>query len=160
MDKDYNELKKKVCRMETKKWPNEEQTSWPWHVHIVCVSLSFPFSISWQGLWLSCLLCCYRSPTPPHCPGSHDRGGYSRARHTHKEQFFQAHNAASEYRKDFERKRASGGRWFIEPDEKGSHATVRVHKVTRVDDHLIPDDDECVLLDDSGCDKSIININA
>ena len=53
----------------------------------------------------------YRSPTPPHRPGSRDKGGdFSRARHTHKEQFFQAHSAASEYRRDYERKRSSGGR--------------------------------------------------
>ena len=32
--------------------------------------------------------------------------------------------------------------------------------MTRVDDYLIPDDDECILLDDSGCDQSIINISA
>ena len=32
--------------------------------------------------------------------------------------------------------------------------------MTRVDDYLIPDDDKCILLDDSGCDQSIINISA
>ena len=32
--------------------------------------------------------------------------------------------------------------------------------MTRVDDYLIPDDDEYIILDVSGCDQSIINISA
>ena len=32
--------------------------------------------------------------------------------------------------------------------------------MTRVGDFLIPDNDECILLDDSGCDQSIVNIKS
>ena len=110
MDKDYNELKKKVRRMETKNdrmknklHDRDMSTSSTSHSH----SCSPP-----RGRDRDRRARCgrYCSPTPPHRPKSRDREGYSRARHTCKEQFFQAHNAAMEYRKDSERKRSSDGR--------------------------------------------------
>ena len=110
MDKDYNELKKKVRRMETKNdrmknklHDRDMSTSSTSHSH----SCSPP-----RGRDRDRRARCgrYCSPTPPHRPKSRDREGYSWARHTCKEQFFQAHNAAMEYRKDSERKRSSDGR--------------------------------------------------
>ena len=37
---------------------------------------------------------------------------------------------------------------------------MRARNVTCFGDFLIPDETECILLDDSGCDQSIVNIKA
>ena len=110
MEKEYNELKKKVRCMETK---NDRMKN---KLHDRGMSTSYAsrsrFRSPCRGRDCDChARCgCYLFPTPPHRPGSRDRGGYSQARHTRKEQFFQVHNAALEYRKDSKRKRSSGGR--------------------------------------------------
>ena len=37
---------------------------------------------------------------------------------------------------------------------------MRAHNVKHIGDFLIPEESKCILLDDSGCDQSIINIKA